>query len=239
MDEHYFKDSPDNQPAPPDLSSSREGAAPSSSSGGPSGKRGAVRGGAAPRVSLYTRLGDYAGRNPWPDSPPNNWPPRPSTCTRCYGVFNTNPWRHDRKEGCERCDADRWAESPSYLDFRHHEINKGGRPAEGIRGPEVIQEALWNIDATTSCASTPPPRSPSTRAAAGGSTRRTAATASTRSSRSRWRSSGPSTGPSPSSCSAGYSTRAACLNSQSGRYRVKERGVTPTKRSDHVCGTYF
>jgi hypothetical protein len=130
-----LEDSP--KPASSGDLSSQHGAVSSSSSDGPLG-RGAARGGAAPRISLYNRLGAYGGHNPWPDSPKNAWPPRRSVCTRCYGIFNTNPWKRDRKPVCERCGAERWAESPAYLDFRHHYINKGGKPAKGIRDPDEI-----------------------------------------------------------------------------------------------------
>ncbi len=56
---------------------------------------------------------------------------------------------------------------------------------------------------TASSPATPPTRSPATPAAAGASTSRTRGRTSTPSSRSRWPSSAPSTSPNPSSCSDG------------------------------------
>jgi hypothetical protein len=54
-----FEDSPDNKPALPGHLAGRDGAVPSSSSGGPSGSGGAARGGAAPRDSRPARRNNH------------------------------------------------------------------------------------------------------------------------------------------------------------------------------------
>lgn len=144
MAKQPLKDSPDNQPAPPGHLAGRDGAAPSSSScDGAFGERGAARGGAAPRwISAQAIPAGYFRRSREHEPEEPQWPPRPSLCRRCQGVFNTNPWARARSEVCENCAARRHQESASYRDWLGFNRNKGGRIAKGARSPDTIERQL-------------------------------------------------------------------------------------------------
>jgi hypothetical protein len=136
MDENKLIKVSPSKPAPSDHSSGRDGAAPSSSSGGASG-RGAVRGGAAPRVSR---------------------------CERCHELFS-NLHRDDpgyllKSKICKTClagpeweegaDQDRFAiNTPFYLSWEADEVPVLNPGAPGFQSDAGTPISDFAVEAVT------------------------------------------------------------------------------------------